>query len=166
MGDELDDYLNEIVVAEQHGLWMLALTGALALPDICGAIESANGRATGNKYRGWFTRHISPKYPRIDPEDCWQLRCSLLHQGRSSAVSYQRLIFVAPGPITFHNNILDDALNLDMRTFCTDVISAVRSWQGQMQSTANPSYQGNIGQVMRWHRGGLSPYVVGVDVLS
>jgi len=131
---------------------------------MCAAVESENGWSTKEKYLDWFGRYLAPTYPMLSAEECYKLRCSLLHQGRSAGSQYERLIFVAPGVGTFHNNILNDALNLDLPTFCGDVMSAVRKWREEVKDT--PEYQRHAPQVMQWHRGGLSPYFGGVDVLA
>lgn len=161
----MDDLMREIRAAIGGGAWVLALFGTIALPDICAALGSLNGQSTGSKYKNWVRGNLSDKYPHLDPEELWQMRCSLLHQGNSSTRSYSRVVFVAPGGgNVFHNNVLNDALNLDLPTFCEDVMSAAESWFEA--NATNPTVAKNAESLVRWHRGGLSPYVVGLDVLS
>lgn len=144
---------------------MLALTGTLALPDMCAALESDIGTTTGARYKAWVSTWIAPEYADLDADELWRLRCSMIHQGRSETADYERIIFVAPNSGTsFHNNVFDNALNLDLPTFCGDVMDAVRRWETSMQGNAN--YELNIQSLMRWHPKGLSPYIVGVPVLS
>ncbi len=59
------------------GLYFLALHGALTLPDICGALESDTGTASGAKYKAWLRANV----PGLasDAELIYGLRCSLLH---------------------------------------------------------------------------------------
>ncbi|MBD1541005.1 hypothetical protein G9E11_01790 [Arthrobacter sp. IA7] len=109
--------------------------------------------------------YLQQDYPKLDPDELYQLRCSFLHQGTSSTVKYKRIIFAPPNSsVRVHNNEVDDALILDMPMFTRDVISAVRSWQEKVSGTGN--YARNIEMVMRWHRGGFGSYIVGGDVLT
>ena len=48
----MKDFLNQVEIAATEGrLYYLALGGALMVPDLAGALESANGQATGPRYR-------------------------------------------------------------------------------------------------------------------
>lgn len=161
----MDDLINEIEHAVNSGAWLLALAGTLALPDICAAVQSPNGKTTGSKYKRWVQDYLLKDYPKLDPDELYQMRCSLLHQGTSSAVKYKRVMFVSPtSNVRIHNGVVDDALFLDMRIFCADVIKAVRSWQSAVSGTA--AYKQNVDLVMRWHRGGFDRYVSGGDILT
>ena len=46
--------LKEIERALDAKLYYLALQASLTLPDICGALQSDNGKATGDKYIAWY----------------------------------------------------------------------------------------------------------------
>ena len=121
----MDQIFREIRAAVTGNAWVLALFGILAIPDICGALDSNDGRALGSRYKAWFTANVGQKYPRLDADECYQMRCSMLHQGASAAASYSRVIFVGPGPLKVHNSVSGgNALYLDLPTFCEDVISA------------------------------------------
>lgn len=161
----MDDLLKEIRAAVQGKAWVLALFGTLALPDICAALGSSNGQTNGNKYKRWVRENLGDDYPNLDPGELWQMRCSMLHQGNSSTASYSRVVFMvrANGNV-YHNNILGDALNLDLEIFCGDVLRAVGTWLEA--NKLEPNVVRNSVSVVRWHRGGLAPYVSGADVLS
>jgi hypothetical protein len=163
-GDTMDQMLHEIEAAVRGNAWMLALSATLALPDICAALQSPNGETKRSKYENWVQEWLGDKYPDLDASELYQMRCSMLHQGKSQGSSYSRVIFVAPGSNFFHNNILNDALNLDLPTFCSDVASAVRKWQAAVEGS--PDYIRNSVALMRWYPNGLPPYIVGVSVLS
>ncbi len=47
----MQDFLDQIRAANQANLFYVALMSALALPDICGALESPDGRATAQRRR-------------------------------------------------------------------------------------------------------------------
>lgn len=75
--------------------------------------------------------------------------------------------FLAPTDakkLYMHNNVLNDALNLDVGEFCHEMISAVRTWMRCEASNSN--FQRNMATFLKRHRGGLAPYIVGVDVFS
>ncbi len=161
--------LNQIRMSLDSHLFYMALFVALTLPDICGAIESENGEASSEKYIRWFNTYISPRYNGwLTGEDCYQFRCSLLHQGTSQhpRARYARVIFVEPTlqNIVMHCNILNDALNLDLNIFCRDVIMGVEQWLQNYEGTNR--YNENYSRFMRRYPEGLAPYIVGIPVIS
>ena len=166
----MDDLMNEIRAAVSGRAWILALTGTLALVDACAAVESDTGWATRDKFKPWWTQHLGPKYPQLDADELYQLRNSLLHTGRTvppqgGGNRYSRFIFVAPvNGNVFHNNVINDALNLDLPTFCSDVLTAATRWRKAVEST--DAYQRNAEHLIRWYPGGLPPYMVGAPVLT
>jgi hypothetical protein len=108
--------------------YFLSLFAALTLPDICAAMSSSDGRTNGERYAAWFDEFVAHRYtagpdrtPSLSGKDCYYYRCSVLHQGNSQnpKSSYSRILFVEPGATTSvaHNNVLDDALNLDVQIF-------------------------------------------------
>lgn len=164
----MEEFLDQIEVALTENQFYLALFCCLALPDICGAISSADGMATGDRYKEWFNRYVSPRYDGIlDGSNCYAFRCAALHQGRAEhrALGYSRILFIDPdsahGAI-LHNNILNDALNIDVRVFCTDIIQGVKTWI--TENSGNVDFQRNYKTFLRRYAGGLEPYITGADV--
>lgn len=166
----MEEFLDQIQIAIDNGQFYLALFCCLALPDICGAISSQDGLATGHRYKEWFDRYVSLKYNgNFDGSNCYAFRCAALHQGRSKHknLGYKRILFIDPAssPGTrMHNNILNDALNIDTRDFCTDVIEGVRQWIGE--HSRDQIFERNYAAFLKRYRGGLPPYIYGVDVFS
>lgn len=163
------DVLAQIRQALGANLYYLALFAALAMPDICGAIDAEDGQATGRTYAEWFDKYVAPKYRgSLTGEDCYQFRCSLLHQGslRSRKGKYSRLIFVEPSATTnvFHNNVLNDALNIDIRIFCNDIAAGVTRWLDEVETTDR--FKTNFDKCVRRYPEGLSPYIVGLPVVG
>ncbi|HAS8570152.1 TPA: hypothetical protein I7778_20775 [Vibrio vulnificus] len=170
------------------GNYYLSLFTALTLPDIAGAMDSDNGLATGAKYKAWYDKWARPRFYEMlvgslpehvrehmsemdnpfDGEACYLFRCSLLHQGRTvhPKNKYSRIIFVEPGATTttFHYNIMNDALNIDLVLFCREIIAGVRLWLSEVKDTEN--YQKNYENFVKRHEGGLSPFIVGVPVVG
>jgi hypothetical protein len=75
------ELIGQTHAASAAGMYYLALFGILAVPDICGALDSDNGRASGPKYKDWLRAHVPEHAARAD--EIYGLRCSLLHQGRA-----------------------------------------------------------------------------------
>ncbi len=164
----MDDLLNQIEIAINNNLYYLALYCSLALPDICAASESENGETTKTKYINWITENLSQKYPMLDPADFYRFRCSLLHQGTSihRESGYSRIIFLEPGVTSnvFHNNIMGDAYNIDVKIFVSDILSAVRKWYDAKKNT--DTVKTNLSNLLRRYPEGLSPYIVGTPVIG
>jgi hypothetical protein len=163
------DILDQIRLSLNNNLYYCALFVALSMPDICGAMESPDGQTDNQKYIKWFDVYVGSKYINfLSGEDCYYFRCSLLHQARSQhpKSNYARVIFVEPSVTTniFHCNILNDALNLDVRIFCEDIITGVQEWLLKFEGT--PIFSQNYNMFMRRYPNGLPPYIVGVPVIS
>ena len=163
------DFLNQIQQALTANLYYVALFAGLAIPDICGALQSTNGRASKAKYVNWFDRYVAGLYAgNLTGQDCYYYRCSALHQGSSQnpQARYLRILFIEPSATTnvFHNNVLNNALNIDVRIFCNDIISGALLWLQQHQNT--PTYLQNHALYMKRYPNGLPPYIVGVPVIS
>lgn len=165
----MQDLLQQIRAANAGGLYYVALFSALALPDICGGLEASDGITSKARYIDWFDRRVAPRYHGfLDGETCYQFRCSMLHQGttRHPRSRYSRMLFIEPGMpgLLMHNNVLNDALNIDVRIFCEDVCSAVEAWLPAAQQHAH--FQANIAKFVRRYPTGLPPYIVGPPVIG
>ena len=163
---------NQIRWAVEHNAYYLALYASLTLPDICGAMSSENGWATREKYIEWFNQYVAPRYPGglFTGDDCYTFRNSVLHQGRTAHPSgrYSRILFIEPGPRTqgtiAHLNVINDALNIDVRIFCTDILEGAEQWLNDVWQTAE--YERNYDLFARRYPNGLAPYLVGPPVIS
>ena len=167
------DLLEQIERGLGQNLYYLALFGALSLPDICGAVDSDNGEADRSKYIRWFNEYVGDRYKYgervfLSGDDCYYFRCALLHQGSSQhpKSGYARILFLEPGATSnvLHCNVLNDALNIDVRIFCQDIIDGVRTWLGKVEGT--PRFNTNMAKFIRRYPQGLSPYIGGVPVIG
>jgi hypothetical protein len=163
---DMDRLFGEISYALHHGLYFVSLIATLGLPDMCAGLESADGRTTGALYIAWFDRWSAYRYQgNFSGGDCWGLRCSLLHRGtaRPHQGVYSRAIFVEPGPVgIFHNNVINDALNLDIPLFCNHTILDARRWLEEVKGS--PAFEANLEAYFTRHEHGIAPYIVGVPV--
>lgn len=133
----------------------IALVAALALPDICSALESSDGQATGVKYKAWVDKWLSPKYgdatgTSLSGETCYYYRCAVLHQNRSlhPKLRFDRVAFLEPNvSITMHDCVINNVLVVDIPTFCQDMADAVSEWIRLAEITAD--YKVNIRNSMQ-----------------
>ena len=104
---EIFEQIGKALCVELH---FVALSTALMIPDIAGAIDSEDGQASGEKYRKWYDTWVGSACQFVNGEICYQLRCSLLHQGSLNLRNkpYKRVIFIHPAVknIHMHCNVL------------------------------------------------------------
>lgn len=167
----MDAILIQIERGLDRGFHYLAVTSALTLPDICGALESADGIAHKERYKTWVEMWLLPKYPQMTSEDLYRLRSGAIHQGRfgPGGMQYDRVIFTLAGGS--HGNIsrnnggtIDSALQLSARTFCLDMTDAVRRWYAAKEH--EPQVKKNIDHVLRVRPDGLAPHWVGQPLIA
>lgn len=142
----MERFTNAIRKSLDSENWYGALVVALALPDICGRLESLNKESKA-RYVEWFTKWMQSEYTRrvgpdqkehifLHGEDCYALRCSLLHEGganieeQSARKALNDFHFIAPplGGDTIHLNKKGTKLQLQVDVFCTQMADAVDSW--------------------------------------
>lgn len=169
-------------------VYYLSLFAALTIPDIAGALDSEDGYASGERYKAWYERWVRPRFKgqvlqQLPPharqyvtelenpltgDACYRFRCSLLHQGSSQhrESPYARIIFIEPGATSnvVHYGLLNDALCIDVSTFCREVIAGTRRWLDEVESSER--YMANYDRFARRHPDGLSPYITGVPVVG
>lgn len=170
------------------GAYYLSLFGALAIPDIAGALGSEDGKASRRNYAAWYDSWVRPRFAEavlaavperdrsyvkdmespLSGEACYRFRCSLLHQGSSQHPKspFSRIIFIEPGATTnvIHYEQLNDALCIDINLFCREVTSGARLWLKEAED--EPLYQKNYERFARRRADGLAPYISGVPVIG
>jgi hypothetical protein len=140
----MDEFINAVETALQAHNWYAALVFALVLPDIAGWVEDPT-RGSGDRYADWFDRYVGFRYkspgsdiipPHIflSGDDCYALRCSLLHEGRDNTAhqrshdSLERFQFIAPSGFVIHCNQANQKLQLQVDIFCRDICKGARDW--------------------------------------
>ena len=162
--------MEDIIAAIKQNLetqnYYSALFLTLVLPSICGALESENGRDNEERYKGWYDRYITNS--NLQREDCYGLRCSLLHQGLTTPhkSSFSRVIFAIPNNRTniVHENTMGDVLNLYIPFFCQNILKAVNTWLEDMKG--NENYKRNIQMTIKTYPNGITPYIDGIPLIS
>jgi hypothetical protein len=134
--------------------WYGALSLALALPDICAAVEAVDGKTSGARYAAWWDRWVGPAYKgEIGPQhipttalsgnDAYALRCSFLHQGIADIEQQRardvlkRFTFTVPNADggTWHCVIIDnEVLQLTVSHYARDVADAAEAWVNDRES--------------------------------
>lgn len=160
--------ISEIERALSSGLYYRALMVILTLPDMCAALESSDGENSGPKYRAWYNKWMAHQYPNLSADDCYRLRCGVIHQGwiGHNQMQYARVLFTVPNVNRniFHNNIINDALNLDVTLFCSDMLQSVSRWYEAKQ--ADPNVITNMPRLVQYRANGLAPYMVGMPLIT
>jgi len=165
----LIDFLSKhIERALDAHLYYLAVICTLMLPDICSALESEDGQTQREKYKAWCDTWFLDSYPNLTRDDLYSLRCGVVHQGKlgHQNMQYSRIVFTLPvsDKTSIHNNVVNDALNLDAVTFCRDMIDAVSRWY--IQNKNGTWVKANLPRLIRLYPKGLPPYITGVPVIS
>ena len=78
----INKLIDEINVALNSGLHLIALIAALTLPDVCGKAEYPKLKV-GERYTTWLSNYISDN--QLPADEVYALRCSLLHEGSTNA---------------------------------------------------------------------------------
>jgi hypothetical protein len=116
-----------------------ALLVSISLPAICAAIE--HGESHNKEYATWFDTNLPNYKGYLTGNDCYALRCALLHEG-SDSTSRQRAReviesykFIISGnhklkftECVFDGKILPNSLVLNVEIFCNDICQAARIW--------------------------------------
>lgn len=115
-----------------------ALFVVLTLPDICSALE--HGKTSGDKYAEWFDQNLSQYKGFLSGNDCYALRCALLHSGKGDISDQKKqevlehYVFLTKGAHCnlFKDNIINGErktfLQLNVQIFSKDICEAVEKW--------------------------------------
>lgn len=164
----MEGLTGEVERALSAKLYYLALVLTLSLPDVCAALASDDGQTSGLKYKAWCDAWFLPAYPQITSLDLYSMRCGVVHQGRLGhpKMQYARVLFTLPNTSNnvFHQNIINDALNLDAVIFCRDMAGAVARWYTAKQH--DPNVMANLPRLVQFHEQGLAPYMVGMPLIA
>lgn len=130
----MDRFTDAVHRALQSQNWYAALFITFSLPDICSRLESDNDRTNGEKYAKWFDKYMlwySGDYAAMSGDDCYVLRCSMLHEGVSD-VSHQKRKGVLDrfyfGVLPLHLIQIDNVMHLNVHEFCGHMAHGVSRW--------------------------------------
>jgi hypothetical protein len=149
----------EKAIADKN--WFCTLFLSLALPDICSRIESENNRTNGMKYAAWWNSYCGDQYyfradePMMTGDDCYVLRCSMLHEGVGD-VSHQKRkgtlerFHFTSNPL--HLNQLGNIMLLNVEQFSKDIILGVSRWK-EFLIQNDPEKLNKLSDLLEVHEG-------------
>ena len=167
----MDRLLDESERALGAELWLLAVTGALLVPDIAAALRHPSGATRGDRYRDWWNDvGLGVAYEGyLSADDAYKYRCSLTHQGTGhhpSAAS-GRVIFTPPTNVTMHKIRMGGVRNavvLDIVAFVGDLVNIGRGWLNANRD--DPVVSANLARSVSLHPQGIAPFIVGSPVIG
>ncbi len=123
---------------QAKAFWSL-LHVTVCLPDICAALESADGKATGDRYIAWCDKHLAQ--PKLTGAERRTLRNKVLHQGRAATDKpgrYTRFAFGQPSDAgeVDHMRVVSGTLHLDVGELARETWKGVQAWISEIR--ANP----------------------------
>lgn len=167
--------IQEIKTAHATGLYQVALSSALSIPDVCAALESSNGETSRKLYIEWYLKNvIPPKFADLTAEECYEFRCKALHQASSHSKitngRYHQIIFYAAKPGENVPRISGKVIHpptgeyklIDLDIFIGAVLEAAIKWWTAHQNTAIVVH--NSKQLLRCFPNGL-PWIPGLGQL-
>lgn len=119
------------------------LSLALMIPDICASLEDPGPGKSQSRYVRWCKVWVEPKFTfKIGPmrkphvfisaDDCYQLRCSLIHSGQSSIDSSKRKYLhrfeFFDETVGAHLNQVNEFLQLKASNFTRTMFEAADEW--------------------------------------
>jgi hypothetical protein len=112
----MDEMLNEIRRTFQGGFYYAAIMAALALPDMCAnllLLETAKGTQKA-RYIKWYNDNVAKNIDILSGEDCWSLRCGVVHNGQfgNKDKKFDRVFFMIPPNHRMGNQILYNNVNI------------------------------------------------------
>ena len=168
---------DEIEHALKTGLYYLAVSTAVTLPDICSALEQPDARAHHTLYKEWYKIWVSKLYPQITDLDMYCIRCGIVHTGNFGhpGCQYSRIVFTVPEfGVSLHCGILQTSqmaaqgvahvLTLDTTMFCRDIVGSARTWLDENKN--NSVVQNNMDRIVRLRPNGFLPYIDGLPVIA
>lgn len=171
----MEDLIQQIRKGLENNLYYLGLHSTLAIPDICAAINSTDGVATGKKYREWYDKYVTPNFNTLTAEECYNYRCTALHQGTSKPQKvndYERIIFIEPSINNLIINVKrmkggsdsNYAIMINLQQFCNSILSGAETWIKEKRGTE--PFDSNYNKLMKRYPSGIGSYINGVPVIS
>jgi hypothetical protein len=159
----LSQLIEQINIAAESGLHLIAIGMAVALPAICASLPRENGRSSGDEYIEWCEAHlVGDNFEYITAKQIYSMRCGVLHSGRAditgkpgeghldnAASGINRVIFLPLGGATFTSCVMADAYAYSAVEFCANMGDAVLAWYDAYKDDEFVSV--NINKMMQYH---------------
>jgi hypothetical protein len=128
-------YFDEMTRCQERDCYWALLHVVVGLPDICGALESESGWATRDKYLEWCRTYLPSN--GMTPEDYWDMRNLVLHQGRTYSTTGRYYKFTKPtttGARVHRHVQSSDIFVLDVGKLAEETMAGVRGWFVALQA--------------------------------
>ncbi len=153
----LQIYFDEIEKCFWAGCYWALLHLIVVLPDVCAALESENGMASGIAYKRWCARYTHQS--ALSPEEWYDIRCAILHEGRTRGRREEKLYrFIECDP-TKKLHRTGDAKTMSFETYALaqEMSLAVRRWikalaRERGRTPRSRNVQRNIASLVHWER--------------
>jgi hypothetical protein len=187
--------LEQIEQSLNHRYYYLSLMATLAIPDIAGALDSDDGRASGARYKAWFEAWVRPMAGEIiqalipqqmaeilrqveggipgfksplTGDACYRFRCSLLHQGSTQDPNspYDRILFVEPGTST---NVIHYSMANNALIIDVNMFcqEVIAGARLWLDSVeGTDKFESNYSNFARRHPNGFAPFIGGAPVIG
>lgn len=172
----LEIILNDVEHALQAKLYYLALHLALAVPDICSALETKpedrERWKPNERYVAWCKTYFEPQFSQFTAEDCWALRGGVIHNGMlfgHPKLRFSLVVFSLPRGGSVNENISESAdgskvLQMDVGIFCHRMRKAAMQWYNERKN--EPIVAANLPNLVRLRPDGFSNDFVGTPVIA
>jgi hypothetical protein len=155
--------INDIQKAIDARAYCIALMGALTLPDICSALECADGLSSSERYEKWFDRRVASHYPgEMNGRQCYLHWFRMFHPSACRVDDRQRTerhAFVVPGS-TGNSTVFraNGVVYLDLGVFCLHLGNAATVWLKAVRWTE--PFETNSARIFTVHPKGIPGAVV------
>jgi hypothetical protein len=143
---QFSTYWDEMAKCQKAGAYWALLHVTVCLPDICAALESADGESKGWKYKAWCDRFAAD--PLLTSEERWHMRNRLLHQGRAKSTGgrYSGYSFSSPAATgrVDHRRVDGTVLHLDVGELAKEMKEAVQRWIESLDASPKSSKATNV----------------------
>lgn len=168
----MENFFSQIEKCLDAELYHPALVCTLILPDICAALSAPAGKTTRELYKKWYTKYVGYFSDIFDPDNCWNFRCSIIHEGTTSwkDSKYVKVLFIPPdlwkGKMHFcvSSSGGSKALIIDVNMFCHEMINGGKKWFTEMQKDEN--FKKNYPKFIKFHPDGFAPFIGGIPVIG
>lgn len=141
----MERFISSIVKSIETENWYAAISMALIIPDICGWLEAPN-MTSQKRYEKWFNEYLldtyksdfhGPDFTFLSGNDCYALRCALLHEGTDDVLRQRarevvtRFRFSTTGS---HRCMFEKVLLLNVQAFSSEICIATKKWINNVQS--------------------------------
>jgi hypothetical protein len=144
----------EITKALEVKLYWLALTSAVSIPGICAALEREDHWSGAKEYADWYNRYLSTKFRHLSAEDCYSIRCGIVHKATSGIIRakrpYETVVFTTrdDNKVPLEQIKINGFLGFDVDFFCGQIIEVCRDWYQDHMNDNN--VKSNIKDVFRY----------------